>query len=262
MKIKVMGAAAAAACAMPAMAQQFELRNDSLQPGGTVAIQLGFANNEIGAAVFTVDPILYPLWIKRVRVFWTSIRGTATNNIQDAILIYRGGGGTGGLGLVYESDPVQLFDGALNEINLEFENIIIQSPAPDNKITIGLRFLDAPNGNTNAASLVTDIDGCPLGRNLVFSTGGLFTGWADPCFFGISGDFVIRAIVETVQQCYPDCDQGTGPGVLDIFDFLCFGNRFNQQDPYACDCDTGTGIGVCDVFDFLCFGNAFHAGCP
>ena len=62
--------------------------------------------------------------------------------------------------------------------------------------------------------------------------------------------------------CYADCDTTTGRGVLDIFDFLCFGNRFAANDPYACDCDTSTGPGVCDIFDFLCFGNAFNAGCP
>ncbi len=62
--------------------------------------------------------------------------------------------------------------------------------------------------------------------------------------------------------CYADCDTSTGVGVLDIFDFLCFGNRFSANDPYACDCDTSTGVGVCDIFDFLCFGNEFNAGCP
>ena len=63
-------------------------------------------------------------------------------------------------------------------------------------------------------------------------------------------------------ECYADCDTGTGVGVLDIFDFLCFGNRFSANDPYACDCDTQSGVGICDIFDFLCFGNAFNAGCP
>ncbi len=62
--------------------------------------------------------------------------------------------------------------------------------------------------------------------------------------------------------CYADCDPSTGVGVLDIFDFLCFGNRFATGEPYACDCDLTTGAGVCDIFDFLCFGNAFSAGCP
>ncbi len=82
-------------------------------------------------------------------------------------------------------------------------------------------------------------------------TGGTFT---------LHGGFLAGAGV--VQECYADCDQSTGPGVLDIFDFLCFGNEFASGTPYACDCDVSTGPGVCDIFDFLCFGNAFSAGCP
>jgi hypothetical protein len=72
----------------------------------------------------------------------------------------------------------------------------------------------------------------------------------------------IEFCYEAGGACYPDCDTQSGPGILDIFDFLCFGNRFTANDPYACDCDTQTGVGVCDIFDFLCFGNAFTAGCP
>ena len=32
--------------------------------------------------------------------------------------------------------------------------------------------------------------------------------------------------------------------------------------PCYSDCDTQTGPGILDIFDFLCFGNAFSAGCP
>jgi hypothetical protein len=60
---------------------------------------------------------------------------------------------------------------------------------------------------------------------------------------------------------YPDCDHSTGAGTLDIFDYLCFGNKFAQSDPYACNCDLSTGNNVCDIFDFLCFQNLFAAGC-
>ncbi len=70
-----------------------------------------------------------------------------------------------------------------------------------------------------------------------------------------------RGVWRLDTPCYADCDTTTGAGTLDIFDFLCFGNRFSAGDPYACDCDTSTGPGVCDIFDFLCFGNAFNAGC-
>jgi len=55
----------------------------------------------------------------------------------------------------------------------------------------------------------------------------------------------------------PDCDPSTGPGVLDIFDFLCFQDAFVQGDPYA-DCDGST---VLDIFDFLCFQDVFVQGC-
>ena len=64
------------------------------------------------------------------------------------------------------------------------------------------------------------------------------------------------------SYCYADCDQSTGAGVLDLFDFLCWQNSFVNAEPYACDCDTSTGNGVCDVFDFLCFQSAFVGGCP
>jgi Family of unknown function (DUF1028) len=62
--------------------------------------------------------------------------------------------------------------------------------------------------------------------------------------------------------CYADCDQSTGVGTLDIFDFLCYQSAFVNQEKYACDCDSGGGGNVCDIFDFLCFQNAFAQGCP
>ncbi len=78
------------------------------------------------------------------------------------------------------------------------------------------------------------------------------------------GDFamVLCGTETPPTPCYPDCDQSTGVGVLDIFDFLCFGNAFAANQPYACNCDLSTGNNVCDIFDFLCFGNEFAAGCP
>jgi len=65
-----------------------------------------------------------------------------------------------------------------------------------------------------------------------------------------------------LNWCYADCDQSTGPGELDLFDFLCFQGSFVGSESYACDCDTSTGPLVCDLFDFLCFQDAFVGGCP
>jgi len=63
------------------------------------------------------------------------------------------------------------------------------------------------------------------------------------------------------ETCYADCDQNSGPGTLDIFDFICFQDRFVMNDPYACNCDN-PGAGICDIFDFICFQDAFVTGCP
>ncbi|MBN4052734.1 hypothetical protein JYU07_00465 [Roseiflexus sp. AH-315-K22] len=86
------------------------------------------------------------------------------------------------------------------------------------------------------------------------------------CRFTIAVDNTLLTVyvddISFESTCYPDCDQSTGAGVLDIFDFLCFQNAFVSGDPYACDCNTATGPGVCDMLDFLCFQNAFVAGCP
>ena len=69
----------------------------------------------------------------------------------------------------------------------------------------------------------------------------------------ISGGFWFH-IPEPVP-CYADCDYN---GVLNIFDYICFGNLYAAGDPYA-DCD---GSGSLNVFDYICFGNEYAAGCP
>jgi len=79
---------------------------------------------------------------------------------------------------------------------------------------------------------------------------------------GMEGQNALAGEFQFALPCYADCDQSTGAGVLDIFDFLCFQDTFVAGDPYACDCDTSTGPLVCDIFDFLCFQDAFVAGCP
>ena len=82
-------------------------------------------------------------------------------------------------------------------------------------------------------------------------------GLYDAVLTNICGQVTTRSALLTVT-CYADCDQSTGLGVLDIFDFLCFQNAFVNFGPYA-DCD---GNNLLDIFDFLCFQNAFVAGCP
>ena len=85
-----------------------------------------------------------------------------------------------------------------------------------------------------------------------FADGKIFPTFEIACDEGVSG---------SARSCYADFDASTGPGVLDIFDYLAFQNLFLESDLQACDCDTTSGPGVCDVLDFLCFQAAFAAGC-
>ncbi len=43
--------------------------------------------------------------------------------------------------------------------------------------------------------------------------------------FQVDGIKVTAEVIDC-STCYADCDQSTGPGVLDVFDFLCFQNAF------------------------------------
>jgi len=58
------------------------------------------------------------------------------------------------------------------------------------------------------------------------------------------------------QPCFADCN---GDGSLDVFDFSCFQEAFNDGDAQSADCN---GDGSLDVFDFSCFQVAFNDGCP
>lgn len=60
------------------------------------------------------------------------------------------------------------------------------------------------------------------------------------------------ATVEVELRCTIDCD---GDGAVDLFDFLCFLDRFSAGDTTT-DCD-----GELTVFDFLCYQTAFDRGC-
>ena len=241
-------AAAVALFVGSAHAQEIELKNDSLVDGGTAAIQLGFVNGEVGCASFVVPAEYFPLQLKRVQFFWTSQAGDAGPSIQDSIRIYDSG--LPEPNLVFLSDPPQLIDGFLNEFDFSFFDIIFEEPTV---ITIGLAFSDAPNGDVNKPSLVTDIDGCQWGLNPIFAIPG---GWQDTCQYGVSGDWVIRAIVEPLEsQCRADFNQD---GNVNTMDFISFLNAYNLGDPSADFNDDG----VINTLDFLAFLNAYNEGCP
>jgi hypothetical protein len=239
-----------------ALGQTQTLQNDGLVGGGTAAVQMGFEDREIGAARFNPPANLFPLRVNRVQIFWKSFLGQSINNVQESINIYEHPFTSTGPRLVFRSDPPQLTDGALNEFNLENENIVFQTPT---QITVGLEFADdgAPAAfgqirGLNYASLVTDTDGCQIGLNPLFAIPG---GWTDICAFGARGDVVIRIVVQRAAPACPgDWD---GSGSIDFNDLLAYLNDFNAQAPRA---DVNQD-GSVDFNDLLAFLNLYNAGC-
>ncbi|MEZ6172003.1 MAG: hypothetical protein R3B58_03405 [Phycisphaerales bacterium] len=96
------------------------------------------------------------------------------------------------------------------------------------------------SGLSNAA-----LDVAPLSRGRLVAVGD----------FSQAGGVVAPRIAVFGCTCYADCNES---GSLDIFDYICFGNAYANNDPYA-DCDGNTTF---NIFEYICFGNAYAAGCP
>jgi hypothetical protein len=61
--------------------------------------------------------------------------------------------------------------------------------------------------------------------------------------------------------CLANCDCSTAAPLLNIFDLVCFLQRFSAGDPWA-NCDQSTTPPVLNVSDFNCFLQQFAQGCP
>jgi len=175
------------------VAQEFELKNDSLVDGGTGAIQAGFAPGDIGGAVFNTSPSNFPLKIKKVRIMWYSLNPPQADQEQGAINFYLGGAENPPRPVLVKSlqGPI-MRDGGLNEFDVANENIVFNN----GPFAVGLLFIN-PVNPTMGPSLVTDTNGCQAGKNLIYDPS---IGWTNGCILGISGDLVIRVVCEYVGQ--------------------------------------------------------------
>ncbi len=219
---------------MPVSAIEVTVQNDSLTDGGTAAIQLGFVDNESGAAWLT-SPC--DGTIVAVQVFWRSQSGTAGLSIQDSITIFEGGSFPVPGAVLETLEAPAMTDGVLNEFRFLDENntIPLSVPITENDVfVVSFKFFEAPAGNSALPTLVTDINGCQAQRNAVDE---ITLGWLNLCFFGASGDWVIRAVV--------DCD-GQVP----------FGACCGADDV----CSDGQSIGACGAAGGVYLGDGTECG--
>lgn len=188
------------ACAMAvlgsARANEVTIQNDSLVNFGNAAIVWGFVAGEAAGSWLTT-PCTGD--IVAVQVFWLSPTGFEKPSIEDSIDIFRSGAfpQPGELALAIEG-PV-LTDNALNEFRYLDENGTIPIRVPvvaGETFVVALAFAETPLEFVDP-SVVRDTDGIEPNRNTIHAKDGQ---WYPSSFFLVSGDWVIRAVV--------DCEAG------------------------------------------------------
>lgn len=195
-----------AAAGLTALGEEVTVQNDSLVGGAQGSIIAGFVEGEQAAAWLT-SPCDGN--IVAVQVFWRSYFGGEPPTLGQAIYILSSGAfpNPGPLkqnGVAPYQDAVLegpvLNDGVLNEFRYidEQQTIPLNVPvqAGETFIVSYQFFDDVP---ALGPSVIVDTNGCQNGRNAVLAVG---QGWINPCALGMSGDFVIRAVV--------DCQEPTG----------------------------------------------------
>ena len=177
-----------------------EMRNDDCVPGCTVALCSCFVAGEIAAVQLEAPEDWYPIEVLRVQVFWQSLLGGAPNVLGENILVWDGDSFPNPGVLIGQGEGPQLIDGGLNEFDLEPlpGQIIVQN----GKFSVGLEFGEDNLNDPFVGTLGSDDSGCQLGKNMVFALGGgtANPGWHDACALGVSGDWIIRAIVRCAED--------------------------------------------------------------
>jgi hypothetical protein len=290
------------ACSLLALApvafgQTATLKNDRFANDVTtvadaqMSIQAGFESGEIALAVLNVPAAFqHAFKITHVQVMWASTApGTVAPSEQGSIMIYSGSVLQAGSMLVFDSandaadgDGLipQMQDGGLNDFDFSNENVVLHDV---NRISVGLQFAAATNQQTGP-SVCSDwppnnAAHATAGANAIYGTWpemGITTPqFFDPhvslgggIFFGISGNFFIRAEIESASICPADLGHAGGfagpDGQLDNNDFIIFINYFFTNNVLA---DIGRAGGVegadlqFDNNDFIVFINRFFAGC-
>lgn len=174
------------------MAVETTLQNDSLVDFSGGAVQSGFVAGE-SAAVWLDSPCDGD--IRAIQVFWRSASGTTSPSVEAGITISEAGTfPTPGTTLESIIGTV-MTDGLFNEFRFLDENSVIPLIVPvttNQQFAVSFTFQNTPG--PSGASLITDVDGCQSNRNAIFATPP--SDWFDSCLLGVSGDFVIRAVVE------------------------------------------------------------------
>jgi len=191
----ILWTALALAFAAGAGANEVTVQNDSLANDSSGTIQAGFVAGEKAAAWLT-SPCAGN--IVAAQVFWRSLNGGAAQVVEDSINILRSGAfPVPGADAQDILGPV-LNDGVINEYRYLDENNTIPLSVPvdaGETFVLALTFAEPPS--SVGPSVVNDDDGIQPDRNAIYADlgGGNFS-WFSNSALGVTGDWVIRAVVD------------------------------------------------------------------
>jgi len=175
------------------MAAEITVANDSAGNSGNVQIEAGFVAGE-AAAAWVTSPCAGN--VVAAQVEWRSLSGSAAPVVESSLDISRGGVFPNPGAVVQSIANPQLTDGAINEFRHTDPNNTVPVMVPvaqSETFVIALTFADAPS--PTGPSVTVDIDGCQAGRNAIYADFPPFA-WVSACALGVTGDFVIRAVVD------------------------------------------------------------------
>jgi hypothetical protein len=192
-------------------AGEIVLQNDSTTNGTPSTV---FANFVAGESVAVSLTSSCQGDIVAAQVYWASQFGGAPSSIEERISIFssgtfptpgplllnQGGGDAEILG------PT-LTDGIMNEfrhLDPPIDATPLSVPVSQGEtFVVSLKLFNTNSGNPFAPSVVADQDGCQASRNAVDVLPG---GWVDACVLGVTGDWVIRAVVDCDEPPIPTAD--------------------------------------------------------
>lgn len=185
----------AGVAATAAPAAEVTVQNDSLTDFGSAVVVTGFI---VGGAAgsWLTSPCAGNL--RAVQILWRSQSGISPIVIQDEIRIYRSGSFPNPGALAESIVGPVLTDGVINEYRFLDENGVIPLVVPvtmGETVVVALFFNPAPPAPLGP-SVVRDTNGILPGRNSIYSNFGAGFEWRSAESLGVTGDWVIRAVVD------------------------------------------------------------------
>ncbi len=177
-----------------------ELKNDNAVDGGDGYACPCFVPDEVVMSILTVPEDSDGNELLRAQILWDSFFGGPEVTVEKALIIYdlnqEGPVDPDSFSVIASFEDPELHKGFLNVFDLTPYGIIL----PERRFGIGIKFANdkTKNGGLDQPTIIEDLDGHNnwdgTVRNWVYAIPG---GWKMAQALGTSGDWVIRAEVES-----------------------------------------------------------------